>query len=739
VRVPRSALLWGAEYLSAQATHVVGVVLRLYSGEGSSIPKLEVDFGGDLGILVVPAESCEDIRECNSGSSDSDWAPGVDDLPAKDEVFSEWGFSDGEVAGDLLCELGTYDTANIPVDETFLGRYADKNWHNQTLKLLDDRPSFCGPPPGPTEEMGHEPIECFHLFERFWDETMMRHIVAECNRYAMTTTRKTNKLKCGPRWEPITLKDFRAFLGIVLLMGIKDLPCIRDYWRISEPSLYCPIIASVMSRDRFEQILRCLHLVNKDTVETDKHSPLYDPLIKCRWLLEALIRNSQALQNADEYLCVDESIVAYAGRYCAFKQYIPSKPTRYGIKVWMLCCSTTKYCYVFEVYVGKTNTPNHNSEENVNCGSAYGVVSRLTSKLRHRWHTVAMDNFFTSPRLFEDMLASGFYCVGTARANRKGFPTSLNIGKKSERGTLHVRVHRDRKMAAVHWTDCKGVCFLSTGPHPVEAGLEVPRRVGLAVTQVRTSPIQTCYTKNMRGVDVQDQLRTAYSSNIASKKWWHKLFFFCLDTAVTNTYILYRETCARMGERPRPHKHVIQKIAFHLLGMPQRRSQHVRPPPAPMPDVLSAARGTAQYAEDAFETVHPNFDGADATPCITADGPIQASHPQERHGDAPDVVRTPNPDEPSTGGPAEILVIDRAPIIRRRRTPPAALQNLARAHAGAPRAHLHYAVRSSQRRKCVHCGKRTTSLCRGCNSQHVCMEECFQLRHANLGRQQGWV
>jgi hypothetical protein len=103
-------------------------------------------------------------------------------------------------------------------------------------------------------------------------------------------------------------------------------------------------------------------------------------------------------------------------------------------------------------------------------------------------------------------------------------------------------------MAAVHWTDCKGVYFLSTGPDPVEAGLEVPRRVGLAVTQVPTTPIQTCYTKNMRGVDVQDQLRTSYSSNIASKKWWHRLFFFCLDTTVTNTYILYTETCARLGE-----------------------------------------------------------------------------------------------------------------------------------------------------------------------------------------------
>jgi hypothetical protein len=207
--------------------YVVGVVLSLYSGEGSSMPKLEVDFGEELGIQVVPAKSCEDISNGNSGSSDSEWAPGAEDLPAEEEVFSDWGFLDGEVASDLLYELGMYDTANVPTDETFQERYADKNWHNQTLKLLDNWPSFSGPPHGPTEEMGYVPIEYFHLFERFWDDTMMRRIIAECNRYAMTIDEKTGKLKCGPRWQPITLKDFRAFLGVVLLMGIKDLPCMR--------------------------------------------------------------------------------------------------------------------------------------------------------------------------------------------------------------------------------------------------------------------------------------------------------------------------------------------------------------------------------------------------------------------------------------------------------------------------------------------------------------------------------
>jgi hypothetical protein len=224
--------------------------------------------------------------------------------------------------------------------------------------------------------------------------------------------------------------------------------------------------------------------------------------------------NWQKMQNPSEWLCVDECMVPYAGRYCPFKQYIPSKPTRYGIKVWALCSSDTKYMYNCEVYVGAnvsvdTEEGEPRGERSAALGSGYGVVMRLTEGL---------ENFFTSPRLFEDMLQRGFYCVGTACQNRKGFPRSLNYGNKQLRGTLHVRVHRDRQMAAVHWTDCKGVHLLSTAVGPVEPGLQLPRHTGRDITMVSTTPMQVVYTQNMRGIDVHDQYRATYTTMIWSKK-----------------------------------------------------------------------------------------------------------------------------------------------------------------------------------------------------------------------------
>ena len=45
-------------------------------------------------------------------------------------------------------------------------------------------------------------------------------------------------------------------------MGIVKLPRIEFYWSLSHPYLVTPGISNVMSRVRFEQIFRFLHLCN---------------------------------------------------------------------------------------------------------------------------------------------------------------------------------------------------------------------------------------------------------------------------------------------------------------------------------------------------------------------------------------------------------------------------------------------------------------------------------------------
>ncbi len=52
---------------------------------------------------------------------------------------------------------------------------------------------------------------------------------------------------------------------------------------------------------------------------------------------------------------VDEMLVNMYGR-CAFKQYMPKKPGKYGIKFWIMCDSLTAYVLNAQIYAGKKMT-----------------------------------------------------------------------------------------------------------------------------------------------------------------------------------------------------------------------------------------------------------------------------------------------------------------------------------------------------------------------------------------------
>lgn len=45
-------------------------------------------------------------------------------------------------------------------------------------------------------------------------------------------------------------------------------------------------------------------------------------------------------------------MIGFKGRL-SFRQYMPAKPTKYGIKVWMAANSSNSYVLNFAVYLGK--------------------------------------------------------------------------------------------------------------------------------------------------------------------------------------------------------------------------------------------------------------------------------------------------------------------------------------------------------------------------------------------------
>lgn len=244
-------------------------------------------------------------------------------------------------------------------------------------------------------------------------------IVQQCNLYAQEVMSEEKY----ENWKEISTEDIEAYFGFMILMGINSLPSLEDYWKKDPVYHYAPV-ADCISRDRFLEINRYLHFVDNSTL-SPRTSSAYDRLGKVRPLLAHLQSRFSAVYTPGQNLAIDEAMIKFQGR-SSIKQYMPMKPIKRGIKVWVLADSSNGYFSRLEIYTGKkANTTEHN------LGSR--VVKELTSDFQYKWHHVFFDNFFTSKALLCDLEAVGLYGCGTARKDRKGFPEELKKAKLHSR------------------------------------------------------------------------------------------------------------------------------------------------------------------------------------------------------------------------------------------------------------------------------------------------------------------
>lgn len=119
------------------------------------------------------------------------------------------------------------------------------------------------------------------------------------------------------------------YFGLIMWMGIVKLPEISLYWS-KDPAYSQTLTRSIMSRNRFEVLLRMLHFNDNDKENVN------DRLYKIKTVIDMLNENFEKYFEPDEIVCVDESLIPFRGRI-VFKQYIKQKRHKYGIKIFKLC------------------------------------------------------------------------------------------------------------------------------------------------------------------------------------------------------------------------------------------------------------------------------------------------------------------------------------------------------------------------------------------------------------------
>jgi len=102
-----------------------------------------------------------------------------------------------------------------------------------------------------------------------------------------------------------------------------------------------PIYNKIMSRQRFQDVLWVLRFDDAEYRRQHRSDDNLEPTRECFDLWVNTLRDGNV---PGSMLTVDEELVTFRGR-CPFKQYIPSKPGRYGIKFWILLDSKWRYVW----------------------------------------------------------------------------------------------------------------------------------------------------------------------------------------------------------------------------------------------------------------------------------------------------------------------------------------------------------------------------------------------------------
>ena len=374
-------------------------------------------------------------------------------------------------------------------------------------------------------------ITPYQYFQKIFDDKLLTNLVDQTNLYSVQ--------KCAVSINT-TKDELEQFLGIYILAGIVKMPSYRMYWQNS--TRYAPI-ADVMSRNRFEKLKRFLHINNNDNMKP-REDPSHDKLFKIRPFIDYIKKKFQNIEH-EEYNSVDEILIPFKG-HSALKQYIKSKPHKWGIKLFARAGSSG-IIYDFEVYVGK-GTLNKKSE----LGISGDIVIRLAETVpKDRNFKIITDNWFSSLKLSIALKDVGLLSIGTVRCPRLlgcSFKSDKDLQSEG-RGSCDYRTEVGQNIVAVKWYDNRSVHLISSyvGKHPNN---QVARWsvADKKCIQIPRPAIVEEYNKSMGGVDLSDMLVALYRTSIGVKRYYFKIFFHLMDVAVVNSWLLYRRHCLQRKE-----------------------------------------------------------------------------------------------------------------------------------------------------------------------------------------------
>lgn len=390
--------------------------------------------------------------------------------------------------------------------------------------------------------------EKHETFKHFLPSAIVEQIVVETNRKAKKATIDNRHDAHGSKgmraWVDTNANEIYAYIGILLYAGARKSNKV-DTKELFEPS-HMPFYRAVMSGTRFEQLTRYLRF---DDSRTRLARLQYDKLAPIRHIWTLFLKNLTTAFTPSLELCIDEQLLVTRNR-CSFRQYIPSKPGKYGIKIFWLVDATNNFPIAGEIYVGsQPNDPR-------SAGVAYDLVLRLSKSYLNMGANITMDNFFTSYNLATFLAKKDTTIVGTIRSNKRQLPkafTSVEAAKQREVNSSVFCYSNECELLS-YITPKKNICLLSTAHASEELNSETGKPT-----------VIHDYNKYKGGVDTLDKMLRGYTCKRRNSRWPMMLFYNMIDVAAFAAYRSF-ELCrpAWKPNRREKRKVFLEEMALEL-------------------------------------------------------------------------------------------------------------------------------------------------------------------------------
>ena len=175
--------------------------------------------------------------------------------------------------------------------------------------------------------------------------------VQHTNAYAYIEVAKENSNKCCYTGSDGTKRDttpdeIPRLIGLLIYFGFVDVKGSAN-WYWSTTTLFHGLWArSFMSRIQFRALMALLHVVDS------LNEPGGDKLCKIMGFVDFLKGRFKSLYQPKQHVAIDERM-AMSWHRSGIRQYVRDKPTKWGIKYWVLADSSNAYVVNFIIYAGR--------------------------------------------------------------------------------------------------------------------------------------------------------------------------------------------------------------------------------------------------------------------------------------------------------------------------------------------------------------------------------------------------